>query len=35
MKYKDFTEMPIWKRAIDAADKVFQITENLPRKEDY
>ena len=35
MKYKDFNEMPIWKRAIDAADKVFQITENLPRKEDY
>ena len=35
MKYKDFTEMPIWNRAIDAADKVFQITENLPRKEDY
>ncbi len=35
MKYKDFTEMPIWNRAIDAADKVFQITESLPRKEDY
>jgi four helix bundle protein len=35
MKYKDFTEMLIWNRAIDAADKVFQITEHLPRKEDY
>jgi four helix bundle protein len=35
MKYKDFTEMPIWNTAINIADLVFKITDNLPRKEDY
>lgn len=33
--YKSFKEMPIWKEAMDVAEKVFKLTENLPRKEDY
>jgi four helix bundle protein len=33
--YKDFTEMPVWQLAMDFAVDVFQLTEALPRKEDY
>jgi four helix bundle protein len=33
--YKDFTEMPVWKTAMDFAVDIFQLTEALPRKEDY
>lgn len=33
--YKDFTEMPVWKTAMDFAVDVFQLTEDLPRNEDY
>lgn len=35
MKYESFEEMPIWQRAMDLADKVFRLTERLPKKEDY
>lgn len=31
----DFTEMPVWQKAMDIAEKCFNISENLPRKEDY
>jgi four helix bundle protein len=33
--YKSFTEMPIWQKAHELAVKVFQMTINLPRSEDY
>lgn len=33
--YKDFQELPVWKEAMQIAVDVFQLTENLPRKEDY
>ncbi|MCS3530621.1 four helix bundle protein [Chryseobacterium sp. JUb7] len=32
---KDFTEMPVWQKAMDIAEKCFNISENLPKKEDY
>ncbi len=31
----DFTEMPVWQKAMDIAEICFDISENLPRKEDY
>ena len=33
--YKSFKDMPIWKEALAIADLIFQLTEKLPRKEDY
>src|SRR6185369_4917582 len=33
--YKDFTETTFWKSAMQIAEVVFQITNDLPRKEDY
>jgi len=27
--------MPVWQKGIDLAERVFAITEGLPRKEDY
>lgn len=35
MSYKDFTEMPVWKKAIEIGEEVFRITSNLPKCEDY
>ncbi len=35
MKYKTFEEMPVWQKAMELAVKIFQLTEGLPRKEDY
>ena len=35
MGYRSFEEMPVWQKAMDLAVKVFELTENLPRKEDY
>ena len=35
MAYKSFEEMPVWKKAMDLATRIFKITDNLPRKEDY
>jgi glutamine amidotransferase len=35
MKYNDFTEMSVWKKAMEIAKDVFFISESLPRKEDY
>lgn len=33
--YKDFTEMPVWQRAMDIAIECYFLSERLPRKEDY
>lgn len=33
--YTDFTQMPVWKNAMDIAVAVFNLSDNLPRKEDY
>jgi len=31
----NFSEMPVWQKAMDAAVFIFHATEKLPRKEDY
>ncbi|HAH33040.1 MAG TPA: four helix bundle protein [Elusimicrobia bacterium] len=33
--YKSFKEMPVWKKAMEMAVAVFNLTEKLPKKEDY
>lgn len=33
--YKDFTEMPVWQKALDVAEKCFIISMPLPAREDY
>ena len=33
--YTDFTQMPVWRNAMDIAVEVFTISAALPRKEDY
>lgn len=33
--YKSFKDMPIWKEAMEVAELIFQLTELLPKKEDY
>ncbi len=33
--YTDFTQMPVWKNAMNIAVEVFTISTALPRKEDY
>lgn len=33
--YRDFTEMPVWQKAMDIAVSCFSLSERLPRKEDY
>ena len=33
--YRSFEEMPVWQKAMDLAVKIFEITERLPRKEDF
>jgi four helix bundle protein len=35
MSYKSFEEMPVWQKAMDLAVRIFKLTDNLPRKEDY
>jgi four helix bundle protein len=35
MTYKTFEDMKVWQNAMDLAVKIFHLTENLPRKEDY
>jgi four helix bundle protein len=35
MVYKSFEDMRVWEKAMDLAVKIFRLTENLPRKEDY
>jgi len=33
--YKSFRDMPIWQEAMNIAEVVFKITDNIPKKEDY
>jgi four helix bundle protein len=33
--YASFEDMPVWQKSMQLAEKVFGITEALPRKEDY
>lgn len=33
--YKSFKEMPIWENAMNLAVNIFNLTDNLPKKEDY
>ncbi len=35
MSYKDFTEMPMWNKALEIGESVFNLTHDLPKKEDY
>jgi four helix bundle protein len=35
MAYNSFEEMPVWQKAMNLAVKIFELTEKLPRKEDY
>jgi len=35
MSYNDFTEMPVWQRALEVGEAVFLITSDLPKSEDY
>lgn len=35
MRYNTFEEMPVWQKAMDLANKIFYLTEKLPKKEDY
>ena len=35
MSYKDFTDMPMWQRALEIGEDVFKITIDLPKSEDY
>jgi four helix bundle protein len=33
--YDSFESMPVWQKGMDLAERIFAITETLPRKEDY
>jgi len=33
--YDSFESMPVWQKGMELAERVFGITERLPRKEDY
>jgi four helix bundle protein len=33
--YTSFTQMPVWQKAHELSIKIFQLTANLPRSEDY
>ena len=35
MNYNSFEDMPVWQKAMDLAEKIFKLTEKLPKKEDY
>jgi len=35
MEYKSFEEMPVWQKAMELAVEIFNLTEKLPKKEDY
>jgi four helix bundle protein len=35
MAYKSFEEMPVWQKAMELSVRIFNLTEKLPRKEDY
>jgi four helix bundle protein len=35
MEYYSFEDMPVWQKAMDLAVRIHNLTERLPRKEDY
>ncbi len=35
MKYENFTQMPIWKKAFDLMLKIYQITKGFPPDERF
>ncbi|MFQ5753005.1 MAG: four helix bundle protein [bacterium] len=35
LEYRRFSDTPVWQLAMDAAVSIFDLTESLPRKEDY
>jgi len=35
MSYNSFEKMPVWQKAMNLAVKIFDLTEKLPRKEDF
>ncbi|MGE5280661.1 MAG: four helix bundle protein [Deltaproteobacteria bacterium] len=35
MIYKNFEDMPVWQKAMDLGTQVFDMTESLPKREDY
>jgi four helix bundle protein len=35
MEYNSFEDMPVWQKAMDLAVEIFNLTEKLPRKEDF
>ena len=35
MSYNDFTDMPVWQKALEIGEDVFRLTITLPKSEDY
>jgi four helix bundle protein len=35
MEYNSSEDMPVWQKAMDLAVRIYNLTERLPRKEDY
>ena len=35
MAFNSFEDMPVWQKGMELAQKIYVITEALPRKEDY
>jgi four helix bundle protein len=35
MGYTSFEDMPVWQKAMELAVRIFNLTETLPKKEDY
>ena len=33
--YSSFEDMPVWQKGMELAERVFALTETLPKKEDY
>ena len=35
MRFSSFEEMPVWQKSMDLAIRIFELTSQLPRNEDY
>jgi len=35
MPYHSFSEMPVWKLAMEIVEEIYTLTDKLPKKEDY
>ena len=35
MEYKDSQDMSVWQQSMQLAEEIFNLSENLPQKEDY